>query len=160
VTHRLIKADVLARGRIRFRDRVLRKLNAPSAKVHRYDVEVHWFAMPIRRKTACSTPGCGELRERGGRCPKHSRQRERQRGSARERGYDRTWEKLRRMKLAHDPLCQIQTHCSGATLATEVDHRVPIRQRPDLRLVMSNLQSACHRCHAAKTVRESGGWYP
>src|SRR5437764_1241421 len=114
--------------------------------------------MPLKPKTPCSTPGCGELLERGGRCPKHSRQRERERGRARERGYDRTWEKLRVMKLARDPLCQIQTHCTGVTLASEVDHRIPIRQRPDLRLVMSNLQSACHRCHSAKTARESSGW--
>ena len=44
---------------------------------------------------------------------------------------------------------------TGSTPATEVDHIIPIEQRPDLRLVMENLQSACHRCHSAKTVREN-----
>ena len=53
------------------------------------------------------------------------------------------------------PFCQIRTHCRELPLreqiATEVDHMVPIRQRPDLRLVWESLQSICHRCHSAKT---------
>src|SRR2546422_11469031 len=114
--------------------------------------------MPLAPRKPCTAPNCGELLERGGRCPIHNRQRERERGSPRERGYDTAWEKLRRIKLAQDPLCEIQTHCAGVTAADEVDHVIPIRQRPDLRLVMSNLQSACHRCHSAKTARESCGW--
>lgn len=62
------------------------------------------------------------------------------------------------MKLAQDPLCQIKTHCIGITAAVEVDHVVPIRERPDLRLDMSNLQSVCHACHSAKTARENAVW--
>ena len=62
------------------------------------------------------------------------------------------------MKLAADPFCQIETHCKGMmpdNVATEVDHIIPIRQRPDLRLVWSNLQSACRACHSAKTWAET-----
>jgi 5-methylcytosine-specific restriction endonuclease McrA len=42
-------------------------------------------------------------------------------------------------------------------IATEVDHIKSIRSRPDLRLTWSNLQSACKRCHSAKTLREMRG---
>lgn len=113
--------------------------------------------MPVAPKTQCSFAGCGELVE-SGRCPLHARQRECDRRSPCKRGYDRVWQKLRRVKLSQDPLCQIRTHCIGITGASEVDHVVPIRDRPDLRLVMSNLQSACHACHSAKTARENAGW--
>ena len=80
------------------------------------------------------------------------------------RGYDGPWQKLRLLKLRTDPLCEIQTHCGrgiGAPAprgANEVDHKIPIRQRPDLRLEWNNLQSACRPCHSAKTVRENGGF--
>jgi hypothetical protein len=40
-------------------------------------------------------------------------------------------------------------------VATEVDHRTPIRQWPEGRLDWDNLQSTCKPCHAAKTRRES-----
>lgn len=82
----------------------------------------------------------------------------RDRGSAHARGYDRNWEKLRRMKLAANPICEIQTHCKGMipeSAAVEVDHRIPIREQPDLRLDWDNLQSACKSCHSAKTWREN-----
>jgi 5-methylcytosine-specific restriction endonuclease McrA len=35
---------------------------------------------------------------------------------------------------------------------------IPIRERPDPRLVWENLQSSCKPCHAAKTAREWSGW--
>ncbi|WP_432279819.1 HNH endonuclease [Terriglobus roseus] len=31
---------------------------------------------------------------------------------------------------------------------------IPINQRPDLRLILSNLQSLCRSCHVLKTKRE------
>jgi len=50
-----------------------------------------------------------------------------------------------------EPLCR---HClreGRVTAATLVDHIVPLSQAPDLRLLRSNLQSLCARCHAFKT---------
>jgi 5-methylcytosine-specific restriction protein A len=37
------------------------------------------------------------------------------------------------------------------------DHRIPIAVRPDLSLVLDNLQTLCDRCHNRKTRREKDG---
>ncbi len=105
----------------------------------------------------CSVPGCPTL-SANARCDAHDLEHQREvdarRGSSAERGYDATWRRLRLAKLAADPICQIRTHCLGL-VATEVDHRIPIRQWPEGRLEWNNLQSTCKPCHAAKTRRES-----
>jgi 5-methylcytosine-specific restriction protein A len=97
-------------------------------------------------------------RPAGWKSPRERRQRaDRERGSAKERGYDATWRRLRERKLTADPYCQCDAcKASGAVvLATVVDHIVPIAERPDLRLVWSNLRSmakAHHDAHTARTV--------
>lgn len=60
---------------------------------------------------------------------------------------------MRALKLRQDPVCEIRTRCDG-DVATEVDHRIPFSIRPDLRLVMENLQSTCKACHVAKSNEE------
>jgi len=105
-------------------------------------------------KRSCAQPGCPNLVE-SGRCPTHQRKWNRDRGSSTARGYGSDWQRLRAIKLNTDPFCQIMTHCNGA-MPTEVDHIIPIEQRPDLRLVWSNLQSTCDPCHNAKTRRDNG----
>lgn len=121
--------------------------------------------MPKRPPTICTKAGCGRVAPKGSRCSLHpytppprnrarERERDRERGSARARGYDKTWEKLRAAKLADDPLCE---HCEKqgrTTPAQDVDHIIPIRERPDLRLARDNLQSLCRPCHNRKTARE------
>ena len=42
--------------------------------------------------------------------------------------------------------------------ATVVDHVIPIRARPDLRLTLSNLQALCKPCHDRKTALEDGAF--
>ena len=69
-----------------------------------------------------------------------------------ERGYDDRWSALRRKFLMAYPLCQ---HPNCRQLATEVDHKTPIRADPSRRLDWGNLQSLCKRHHSAKTARES-----
>jgi 5-methylcytosine-specific restriction protein A len=79
------------------------------------------------------------------------------RASASARGYDRTWQRLRLMVLAAEPLCR---HCAAAgraTTATEVHHVIPIRDRPDMRLNRSNLVPLCKPCHSVETERENRG---
>ena len=117
--------------------------------------------MPDAPLRPCPHPGCPEL-TRGGRCAEHEKLRNQQiderRSAPSLRGYDVRWEHLRKHKLAVNPMCQMRTHCAHLSitqqLANQVDHIIPIRQRPDLRLAWNNLQSACQRCHSAKTMRE------
>jgi 5-methylcytosine-specific restriction enzyme A len=108
--------------------------------------------MPSIALRPCLHQPCGELVAGGGCCPTHRRLRERERGTTKERGLADGWPRLRAAKLAEDAICQIRTHCDGA-VATEVDHIVPRDVAPGLRLVWSNLQSACKPCNSAKAHR-------
>lgn len=116
--------------------------------------------MPDVPKRPCLQPGCGEYAERDGRCGEHATKHERLRGTTKQRGYAGGWTWVRKQVLLRDNYeCKIQTHCgrgvgrSEGDLATEVDHIVPIEERPDLRLSMTNLQAACKPCNAAKGGR-------
>ena len=80
---------------------------------------------------------------------------DRWRGSAASRGYDAAWRKLRASKLAADPLCAWCLAEGILTAANTVDHIEPISERPDLRMVWSNLRSGCKPCHDAHTARET-----
>lgn len=82
---------------------------------------------------------------------------DRDRRSASARGYDRAWQRLRRAKLAADPLCECEGCQAGVvriTPAQVVDHVRSVRERPDLRLDWSNLRSMAKRCHDRRTARE------
>lgn len=61
----------------------------------------------------------------------------------------RAWKRLRKQKLAADPLCE---YClpGKITAATDVDHVVAIEKGGDP-LAWDNLRSACHECHSRKT---------
>lgn len=75
------------------------------------------------------------------------------RPSAHRRGYGVGWRRIRQKYLTRHPVCEIRTHCHEAQ-ATDVDHI-----DGDVgNSCSSNLQSACHACHSAKTVREQGGF--
>ena len=69
------------------------------------------------------------------------------------RGYDRTWKKLRMMKLGKDPMCETPGCVSPAT---HVDHIIAIKRGGSNR--MANLQSLCQSCHSRKTCIEDGGF--
>lgn len=106
--------------------------------------------MPRKVMAICAYPGCSTLVLKG-RCERHKNAGKKKRPSSHAQGYDREWRKIRAEQLFRHPMCQIQTNCDGKR-ATEVDHIVPLKQggthKPD------NLQSACKRCHSAKTMRE------
>ena len=81
------------------------------------------------------------------------------RGSSHTRGYDADWRKLRVQKLQTDPLCECDDCQAGKlriTMATVVDHRISIVERPDLRLEWSNLRSMSKPCHDRRTARDQG----
>jgi 5-methylcytosine-specific restriction enzyme A len=64
----------------------------------------------------------------------------------RDRFYNtRTWKRLRRLKLARNPLCEV---CGRP--ASDVDHTKSINSGGDP-YAMDNLRSLCHDCHSRKT---------
>ena len=79
------------------------------------------------------------------------------RTSARKRGYDRDWEKLRAYHLAGSPLCVFCLRDGKLMPANVVDHIKPFRDDWSLRLDPSNLQSLCKPCHDSEKQREERG---
>lgn len=102
---------------------------------------------PTRPKKLCCYPGCGVTVE-SGRCDRHKVADRRL--SASGRGYGRDWRKLRKWFLRQ----QVKCHKCGA-LASEVHHKVPVSQRPDLRLEVSNLMALCKSCHSSVTMGQT-----
>ena len=94
------------------------------------------------------------------RKPRLHRGYDRERGSASARGYDRAWQKLRSLVLAEEPLCRFCQQKGILTPAREVDHILTIRERPDLRLVRSNLRALCTPCHSGRTWRHRAAGTP
>ena len=75
-----------------------------------------------------------------------------------ERGYGKDWKALRAKVLVEEPWCRTCLALGDRNPTEEVDHILSVRQRPDLRLVRSNLQGLCGDCHKLKTNREDGGF--
>jgi len=99
----------------------------------------------------CLTVGCPALVDKG-RCAAHRRSDapETRRGKTAERGYDAVWRRLRLLVLAEEPICRRCQH----EFTADIDHVIPLRVRPDLRLVRSNLQGLCRACHRVKTEED------
>jgi 5-methylcytosine-specific restriction endonuclease McrA len=66
--------------------------------------------------------------------------------------YGPDWRKVRKAFLAANPMCV----CGCGQRATQVDHIVSVRERPDLRLVWSNLRALCASCHSRRTATDQG----
>lgn len=78
------------------------------------------------------------------------------RPSAGQRGYGAQWRKLRAWHLSMEPLCRTCRAEGNLTLATVVDHIIPLsRGGKD---AASNLQSLCVTCHNHKTDTQDGGF--
>lgn len=76
-----------------------------------------------------------------------ARPREKSRGNRHERGYDYEWTKTAASHLKKFPLC-VECEREGRTvLAKVVDHKIPVRHRPDLRLDKRNHWGLCDHCH-------------
>lgn len=117
-------------------------------------------ARPLR---LCSgRPTCPNRVVRG-KCPECARASERARGNFRQRGYTTTFSRFSVQIRRQFPLCgmrpdgaaPVMSRCHDlgiATPGTDVDHVVPLRQRPDLLLEPSNVQVLCRVCHSRKTA--------
>lgn len=95
-------------------------------------------------------PGCPNLVPRGqARCADHRRQRERERGSAYERGYTPQWRAYRKRYLAQHPLC-VPHLAQGKTVpATVVHHRRAHKGDKALFWDPNNHEAVCAPCHDA-----------
>lgn len=79
------------------------------------------------------------------------KQHDRNRGSARARGYSTAWDRLSKHWRATHPWCVVCKATTGRLVPAEVvDHVVPLRVALDRVLDASNLQSLCKSCNAAK----------
>lgn len=115
--------------------------------------------MPSHR---CKHPTCPTLLPSPGFCAKHEALKP-QANADRHRGYDQQqrnteakafyssagWLKTRAIKLAASPFCE---DCQRR-YATDVHHKVPVRDSEALRLAMENLVSLCGVCHKRLEAR-------
>jgi 5-methylcytosine-specific restriction protein A len=114
--------------------------------------------MPFAAPRQCTWPGCAQL-VAGGRCEQHRKQERREYDKDRQsdefRGFYATpeWRSVRAQHLAEEPLCR-ECRRSGIRKGAEmVDHITPIRRGGE-KFDPLNLQSLCHSCHSAKSIRE------
>jgi 5-methylcytosine-specific restriction protein A len=61
------------------------------------------------------------------------------------------WRKLRALALAGRPLCERCEAAGRLVEATQVHHRLGREERPDLALVLENLECLCASCHSRAT---------
>jgi len=122
----------------------------------------------------CRQRGCPAVVQSPARhCPKHltdntrTRQRrdyDRQRAGEEHRKLYGTarWKRLRMMKLHANPFCELGIICDPEPKtgrrapATDVHHLQGIVEHPALAFEWSNLQAACHACHAHVTSTTEG----
>lgn len=74
------------------------------------------------------------------------------RPSSTERGYDGKWNQLRALFLKRNKACVV----CGKEGADTVDHMMPIRTHPELRLDWKNLRAMHHACHSKYTMTIAG----
>lgn len=123
--------------------------------------------MANKLKKPCAKPGCHNLTTEK-YCAEHAYLTEKEKKD-RHKYYDTyardketakfynsiEWKRLKQQALIRDKgLCQECLSNQKITIATEVDHIVPIKIRWDLRLTLSNLRSLCHKCHMRKTAED------
>lgn len=117
---------------------------------------------PQRAKRPCKVSSCKDFAVNGGYCDQHQeriRKKDRERGTAHQRGYDAEWEKERTKYLEEHPLCVDHKRRGFIEVATVVDHIIPHKGDKVLFWDKNNWQSLCESCHNRKTATEDkGGW--
>ena len=103
----------------------------------------------------CRHPGCPEL-TREGWCPRHKPKQADRKESAVWHGWYSlsVWtDDLRPAQLLLEPFCRTCAQQGRRTPATDVDHIRDHKGDWALFIDRTNLQSLCHACHSAKTMR-------
>lgn len=119
-------------------------------------------------RPCAGSPLCPELVEGGGYCAEHRRLRDLARGTAADRGYDKTWRTTRADYLAHHaprknylgvsvPICENCGRCAEETQhPLEVDHIDGLGPDGPRGHDPTNLQALCRPCHQTKTAHQTG----
>lgn len=89
------------------------------------------------------------------KCDKHSREADRKRGTATERGYGKQWRQTRKLFLDRYPYCQHRDGCINP--ATDVHHIDGLGPQGPLGHDEGNLMALCHSHHSQITSQEQGG---
>lgn len=106
---------------------------------------------PVR---LCLEPRCPDLATYRGRCQRHARSKDRSTNRKGRRIYNtKRWAIIRRAVLNAEPFCRMCAERGVETLATEVDHIVPLANGGDP-YSLANLQPLDHHCHSVKTRKE------
>jgi 5-methylcytosine-specific restriction protein A len=119
---------------------------------------------PAAPKHPCSYPGCAALLESGeSRCDMHrtQEQREYNRGRKDNPFYklysSKAWRKVRKVKLSMDPLCERCRLMGLLKPATEVHHRIAVRDGGDP-FDVAGLESLCKPCHSRESAESGQRW--
>lgn len=119
---------------------------------------------PQKAKRPCSHQACSGYATNQGYCDKHQdkiRKKDRERGTAHQRGYDARWSKERDEFLRQHPLCVECRKKDYINPATVVDHIIPHKGDQTLFWDKTNWQPLCETHHNIKTATEDrGGWSP
>ena len=117
---------------------------------------------PQRAKRPCKVSSCKDFAVNGGYCDQHQeriRKKDRERGTAHQRGYNAEWEKKRIQFLDDNPLCADHFKRKLIEAATVVDHIIPHKGDQTLFWDQTNWQPLCKSCHDRKTATEDrGSW--
>ncbi|OTU34782.1 HNH endonuclease [Acinetobacter pittii] len=119
---------------------------------------------PQRAKRPCLVGSCKDFASYKGYCDQHQdriKKKDRERGTAHQRGYDARWEKDRTKFLDENPLCADHRKRGMVEAATVVDHIIPHKGDQVLFWDKNNWQPLCKSCHDRKTATEDkGSWSP
>jgi 5-methylcytosine-specific restriction protein A len=123
--------------------------------------------MPRKPLLPCRHPGCPRLSDQS-YCEIHRRQNKSQadreynknrRNQELQAFYDSPqWRRMRAIKIKCTPYCEECYRQGSISEAKIVDHILPIKDCPDRRLDLTNLQSLCLSCHNKKHGKNKQGW--
>ncbi|MDT0305077.1 HNH endonuclease signature motif containing protein [Streptomonospora wellingtoniae] len=111
----------------------------------------------------CPTPGCPELTP-GGRCGGCQAKAAQDRPTARQKGYNRRWERTRTAYLHEHPYCECD-QCAALPvllrpLAEHVHHKDGLGPLGPRGHDWDNLQALTHSHHSRETAHDQpGGWH-
>ena len=109
----------------------------------------------MRAPRPCRHPGCRVAVRTGSYCERHRSERSRGMSASRAEALrfytSKRWREFRVALLEENPWCVECQRLGSFVRATEVDHIVPRRERPDLSFARTNAQSMCKSHHSAKT---------